>query len=376
MPASENTGNDAGLRRLSELREQIRRLSDRHAGLREAAQEADALLAEVEAHRQELLAVNQGLARASADSAELVVEIGAKNRALEQANRDLARANAQAAEMIGEIEHKNARIDSLNRTLASANATAAELVAELEFQRAELEKINTALQQTNEEKAQILGVVAHDLRSGIGGMGSLADILAEEWPRDDCEIGECVRLLQEESRRLLHMLATLLDISRLEQGRLQLTLEVGDLRPMLTESLHYHTRFAEKKRQTLQGELEPCPLVAAFDAVRLRQVLDNLLSNAIKYTPLGGAVVLRARRQDAQIIVEVEDNGPGLTEEDKQKVFHSFQRLSAQPTGGEESHGLGLAIAKKVVESHRGTIWAKNTVAGAGAIFGFFLPAR
>jgi signal transduction histidine kinase len=354
----------------------MRGLSTQHVELQSAAGDADAILAEVEAHGRNFLSINQELRRTASEAAGLLAEMEAKNRELAKTNREISKANAYAAELIGEIESKNARIDTLNRTLATANATAAELVAELEIQRTQLESANAALRETNQEKAHILGVVAHDLRGGIGGMGGLADVLAEELPRNDPEIVENVRLLREESRRLLNLLSTLLDMSRLEQGRLELALEIADIRHVLRESLRYHARFAERKRQTLRDDLAFQPLPAAFDPVRMRQVLDNLLSNAIKYTPPGGTILLRACKEADRIVIEVVDSGPGLTEEDSKKLFRGFQQLSAKPTGGEESHGLGLAIAKKVVESHRGRIWAHNNTPGPGAAFGLSLPAR
>ncbi len=376
MPSASEVEADEALLRLKALREQIKQLAAEHSPLVHAVEEADGLLAELQAQREHLLTLNQGLARAAAESAELLAEIENKNRALQEMNRELSMANARAAELIGEIEDKNARIDSLNQTLATANATAAELVAELEIQRLELEKANAALRQTNEEKGHILGVVAHDLRSGVGGMGGLAELLAEELAPEQEQAREFVQLMQDESKRLLHLLSTLLDMSRLEQGRLQLRLEIFDLRALVTESVEYHRHFAELKQQTLSEEISPAPLLVAGDRVRLRQVLDNFLSNAIKFSPRGGTIRVRSHKVNREVSVEVHDSGPGLTQEDAGKVFKSFQQLSAKPTGGEESHGLGLAIAKKVIESHHGRIWAENSADAGGAVFGFALLAR
>lgn len=375
-PSASQTGGDTSLQRLAALRKQILLLSREHVPLQAAAAEADLLLQEVQQQREHLLELNRGLSRAAAESAELLAEIEDKNRALERVNRDLSQANARAAELIGEIEGKNQRIDNLNQTLASANATAAELVAELELQRVELEKTNAALRKTNEEKAHILGVVAHDLRSGVGGLSGLADLLAGEVPPDNAEAVEFVTLLQQESRRLLTLLSTLLDMSRLEQGQLQLRLEVADLRPVLQDCIHYHQHFAELKQQTITADLAAEPLLAAFDRVRLRQLVDNLLSNAVKYTPPGLPITVRARCLGDEILVEFLDSGPGLTKDDIAKVFQSFQKLSAQPTAGEDSHGLGLAIARKVAESHHGRIRAENCPDHPGAVFSFALPAR
>lgn len=362
--------------RLVAVMERLRVLSAHHEALGSAVEEANALLHEVQSQQDNLLTLNRQLASVSAESAELVAERDHKNQELKRTNYELSLANARAAELIGEIEDKNQRIDTLNKTLSTANATAAELVAELETQRSELEKANKALRETNEEKAHILGVVAHDLRSGIGGMSGLADLLAEELHGATADAAEFVQLLQEESRRLLNLLSTLLDMSRLEQGRLHLHLEIRDLREPVAASLAYHQHFAEIKQQKLLENRSSIPLLCAFDPVRLRQVLDNLLSNAIKYSPPNSEIQVREFMEGGQIMVEILDQGPGLTEADSAKLFRSFQQLSAKPTGGEESHGLGLAIAKKVIESHHGQIWAKNRKDAQGAVFGFSLAAQ
>jgi signal transduction histidine kinase len=102
-------------------------------------------------------------------------------------------------------------------------------------------------------------------------------------------------------------------------------------------------------------------------------VLENFTSNAIKYSPSGTTITARVLASPETIRFEVQDEGPGLTDEDKQKLFGFFQRLSARPTGGESSHGVGLAITKRVVDLHNGKIWAESEV-GKGTTFIVMLP--
>jgi len=369
--------NDARFeRKLQALREQIERLSNEHISLRSAAKEAGELLEELESHRTELLDLNRRLAQVSADSAELLAELEEKNRALESANEKLSSANAYAAELIGDIETKNAKIDSLNKALSKANASASELVAELEIHREDLEKTNAALAKTNGEKSRLLGVVAHDLRSGIGGIGSLADLLADVIASSPSGAAEDhARLIKEESHRLLDMLAGLLDMSRIDQGRLDLKREHIDLNDIASESIDFHQRFADQKSQTLIFLRSAEPLAVRADPTRIRQVCDNLLSNAIKYSPSGGLIeVLMERDPSGRPVVRVRDEGQGITDDDKKKMFQAFQTLSARPTGGEDSQGLGLAIAHKMVELHDGAMWADNRSDRQGAEFCFSLP--
>src|SRR6185436_4171694 len=112
---------------------------------------------------------------------------------------------------------------------------------------------------------------------------------------------------------------------------------------------------------------------ASVDKARFAQVVDNLLSNAIKFSPSGTTVRVRLHSQDGRLAFSVEDQGPGIAEEDRKLLFRSFQKLSARPTGGEKSTGLGLAIVKRIVDAHGGTIEVESS-AGGGARFIVTVP--
>ncbi|MNV55100.1 Sensor histidine kinase YycG [compost metagenome] len=113
------------------------------------------------------------------------------------------------------------------------------------------------------------------------------------------------------------------------------------------------------------------------DEGKLTEIVDNLVNNAIKYSPLGTNIFVRVRETaDHKVIIEVEDEGLGLTIEDKSKLYQRFTRLSAQPTGGENSTGLGLSIVKVLVEAHEGTIFAESEGQGKGCKFIVKLPTR
>ena len=126
------------------------------------------------------------------------------------------------------------------------------------------------------------------------------------------------------------------------------------------------------KQQTLDVS-DVKPSVVVGDEERLWQVVDNLISNAIKYSPLGSTIIVRCHRNTSVARLSVQDFGPGLTDEDKAKLFGHFQRLSAQPTAGENSSGVGLSIVKKIVELHKGRIWVESEY-GKGATFIVELP--
>ena len=114
---------------------------------------------------------------------------------------------------------------------------------------------------------------------------------------------------------------------------------------------------------------------AQFDAQKISEVIDNLVSNAIKFTPKNGAIRIKSSLVEESIIIEISDNGLGLSEDDIKKAFKRGSKLSARPTAGESSTGLGLWIVKKLVEAHDGKVWVRSAV-GKGSTFAFSIPVK
>lgn len=343
--------------------------------LARANAEAAELLAELESKHDELAAANRNLAQANSCSAELLAELEEKNELLANSNDNLARANVRSAELVAELEEKNELLGRSNDNLARANARSAELVAELQARREEMEWINTGLRQANEETKRVLGVVAHDVRSGLSGIHGFSDLLEDHLASSDPEAASRASMIRDEARRLIDLLESLLSEASSRLGREKLRLATLNLEELVEASVEIQNGQAIRKGQRIairgtQGGLE-----LDADPVRIRQVLDNLISNAVKYGPPGSDITIELLREGGQVGVAVLDRGPGLTGEDLERVFGEFCQLSAKPTGGEESHGLGLSIAKKIVEQHGGRIWAENRGDEQGARFGFLLPA-
>lgn len=363
-------------RQLEQLRAQIESLAHDPENLGRAAEQAGRLLEELRSRRDQLMVLNQRLATVSAESAELVVDLEEKNLALAETNAELARANAHAAELMGEIEIKNHRISILNDALSKSNAMASELLAELELKKADLEQANTRLETANDEKSRLLGVVAHDMRSGIGGIHGLAKLLCMDLEGQQSEVLEHLQLIETESGHMLELLASLLDVTSLDQGRLELHSERCDFNHLVRQVTDYYRNFAGRKDQTLV--LEPAGGLkdVLMDPVRIRQACDNLISNAIKYSQQGAAIrVSTWQDPGGSVGFSVVDGGPGLSAQDLAGLFKPFQKLTPQPTGGEDSHGLGLAITKQLIDLHEGKVWAENLPEG-GCRFSFTLPAK
>jgi signal transduction histidine kinase len=149
--------------------------------------------------------------------------------------------------------------------------------------------------------------------------------------------------------------------------------EAVDLSAMLAEVVTSNRALAERKRQSIQLVSPPFRW-SSCDPDRLREAVDNLVSNAIKYSPAGAKIELSLSGDDTVTAIRVKDHGPGLSEDDISRLFGRFQRLSAKPTGGESSTGLGLSIAKRIAELHGGSIEAESPGLGKGSTFTIRIP--
>lgn len=248
------------------------------------------------------------------------------------------------------------------------------LVSELSDQKARADEQNIELRRLSELKNSLLGMAAHDLRNPAAIIQMMTSILRNAALNRPPE--ERQRMLDDIHRQTEHMLALLddlLDLSLIESGTVSVARESVDLPLALQEAQARHQMLANPKQIRIALEA-PREGSLHADPLRLRQVLDNLISNAVKFSPAGGTVTVSAERCDTEWKIAVRDEGPGLQEEDRAKLFQPFGKLSARPTGGEKSTGLGLAIVKRVVLAQGGTIKVDSNP-GDGATFWFTLRA-
>jgi signal transduction histidine kinase len=172
---------------------------------------------------------------------------------------------------------------------------------------------------------------------------------------------------------MLSMVNELLDVATIEAGELKLSAERHNVGELIEKSVYLANIDAAKKKTQIAFAPPAGPVFATIDNAKIQQVVNNLLSNAVKYSPPGSQVTIELRADGQHCIFGVKDQGPGIPENERDKLFKDFGRLSAKPTGGEKSTGLGLAICRKIVEAHRGTIEARNLPAG-GCEFRVTLP--
>lgn len=232
-----------------------------------------------------------------------------------------------------------------------------------------------ALRKLDEDKTKFLGIVAHDLRNPINGINGFVELLLAETPgplTDDQK--ELLQIVEQASGNMLGMVNDLLDITVIQSGRLDLRRKEFDLGTLIQERVRIQSFAANSKNMNIELELQELPPIVA-DPERIAQLVDNLISNAVKYSPLGSTITVSLSREDDNVRVGVKDQGPGISEKDQKRLFQSFERTNAIPTGDESSVGLGLMIVKNIVDSHRGRAWIESEL-GKGAQFNFTLPMQ
>ena len=269
----------------------------------------------------------------------------------------------------------------LYEQLQAANAHLEERVAqrtrELTRANARLGAQREQLRQSNKLKGEILGTVAHDLKNPLGVILGRAEILSDLLAADSVQRDAAqaqVGHIRDSAKRLTGMVDLLISDAMNDALDITVRREPLDLAQLAAEVVEANRPLAERKQQGLALQA-PDALPAVGDQDRLRDAIDNLVSNAIKYSPPGGAIEVGLRQEDLRIRVSVRDYGPGLSPEDLSRLFGRFQRLSAKPTGGESSTGLGLSIAKRIVELHGGEIEAASGGPGTGTTFAIMLPS-
>jgi signal transduction histidine kinase len=222
-------------------------------------------------------------------------------------------------------------------------------------------------------KNRFIRIVAHDLSGPLNAIRGLSDILLTSGPGPlNEEQREYIETINSTSDGILSLVNELLDVSLIESGRLHLQIERGSLEKLIRERIQIHKLLAEGKAITLEAEYAELP-DQSFDHNKIAQVIDNLLGNAIKFAPHDSRIFVSLNRKEGSALISVRDEGPGIHEQDQSIIFNEFEKLKAKPTGGEKCTGLGLAIAKKIVEAHHGTLRVESR-AGSGSTFIFELP--
>jgi two-component system sensor histidine kinase/response regulator len=237
----------------------------------------------------------------------------------------------------------------------------------------ELKHARQRLREMNDEKNEFMGIAAHDLRSPLNAIKGYSEMMLEEPAMDEQERSDLLRRTHDATRRMVEMVQNLLDVNAIERGEMNLNLASCELSGLLDSVVETFRPKAAAKHQALHFENQSAPVMVVADRMLTAQVLENLISNAVKYSPLGKSIHVRLKTSASMARCEVQDDGPGLNAEDQKKLFGKFARLTAKPTAGEPSIGLGLSIVKKMVEGMKGRVWCQSEL-GRGATFIMELP--
>ncbi len=268
---------------------------------------------------------------------------------------------------IGELNHLE--VEDLRKNLTSLNNEFSNLNRELHKKNAELVKLNDL-------KNHFLGMAAHDLRNPIGAIQNLSEFLLEETgDKLNSEHTKFINVIHSSSKYMLNLLDQLLDIARIEAGKLDLDIRPTDIIELIKSCVYLNKVLAEKKKVEIQfHHYERFPDIE-LDAMKIEQVMHNLLSNAIKFSDPGSTIFVSAFLSNEHITVSVKDEGPGIPKEDIEKLYKPFSKTSVKLPDGEKSTGLGLAIVHKIILGHLGKIWVESKV-GEGSSFYFSLPVK
>ncbi len=245
-----------------------------------------------------------------------------------------------------------------------------EQAREIELANTRLQEQNVQLIDLNREKNDFLGIAAHDLKNPLTGIMMTVSTMRnyyDRMSRDDVQ-NQLLRV-EQTSKRMHGIITELLDVNAIETGTLPLHLSDFDIAPILRQVTEDFQARASAKDIALHLDIDPETPSIHADSSAVVQVLENIVSNAIKYSPNGKNVFVSLAPSSIHAVrIAVRDEGPGLSEEDKGRLFEKFAKLSARPTAGESSTGLGLSIVKRMMEGMKGQVRCESTI-GEGATF-------
>ena len=233
----------------------------------------------------------------------------------------------------------------------------------------ELEIGNKKLLELNEEIKHLNGIVVNDLKGPLSHIEDLIEIVYENVPKLTKEQTEYVNSIVESTKHLRTLIVDMQEIGELRKKGITLDIKENDLGEILSEVINKEIKSdAQRKQIEIHASYDHEPKIAEVDRSYVTQVYRNLLSNATKFSPPGKNIYVYLKEEKGKLLTEIKDEGPGLSNEDKKKLFNRFSNLSAKPTAGEPTTGLGLSIVKEYTDILNGKVWCESEM-GKGASF-------
>jgi signal transduction histidine kinase len=305
----------------------------------------------------------------------VLVELYLKRRELRELNRNLAQANEQLAAANTTLQAEKTReLETLNRVLQRANTELEQANRTLQSEIAERTRVEQALKAADRHKDEFLAMLAHELRNPLAPILNAVQLIRKK-PLTDPQLLWSRDVIERQLGHLTRLVDDLLDVSRITRGKINLsreTVEVADLvaravetvQPLIVERGHHLVLDVARESIRVFG-----------DPLRLTQAVGNVLSNAAKYTENGGQISLTARQVDGIVEIRVQDTGIGIPSDMQPMIFDMFTQLNNQAAGRAQSGlGIGLALVRKLLEMHGGTVTAFSEGNGRGSEFLITLP--
>ena len=306
----------------------------------------------------------------------VLVELYCKRRELKEANRTLAEVNEQLAEANTNLQAEKTReLEVLNSTLSQANAELASANRSLQTEIAERARVELALKEADRHKDEFLAMLAHELRNPLAPIYNAVQLMRRK-PLEDPQLAWSRDVIERQIAHLSRLVDDLLDVSRITRGKINLAKESLEVNSLIERAVETTHPLITERSHDLVVEVPDEPLKVLGDPTRLTQALGNVLSNAAKYTERGGRIAILVRRDGAEVAIRVSDTGEGIPADLLPVIFNLFTQLDRTSGHAQGGLGIGLALVRRLVEMHGGSVTAHSEGVGKGSEFVIRLPVH
>jgi signal transduction histidine kinase len=306
----------------------------------------------------------------------VLVELYCKRRELIEANRTLARVNQQLAEANTTLQAEKTReLEVLNSTLSQANAELADANHSLQTEITERARVELALKEADRHKDEFLAMLAHELRNPLAPIYNAVQLMRRK-PLEDPQLAWSRDVIERQTAHLSRLVDDLLDVSRITRGKINLAKESLDVSSLIERAVETSHPLITERSHDLVLDIPKEPLKVLGDPTRLTQALGNVLSNAAKYTERGGRIAIAVRRDGAEVVIRVSDTGEGIPADLLPVIFNLFTQLERTSGHAQGGLGIGLALVRRLVEMHGGSVTAHSDGVGKGSEFVIRLPVQ
>jgi len=285
----------------------------------------------------------------------------------------LARGMTQSLKMLKGGAQAVAEGDLSTRVMVPYQDEFSDVAAAFNRMAVELEASFNRQRELEQARRDLIAAISHDLRTPLASVQAMVEALSDKVVTEEAMIERYHQTIQTQIANLSTLIDDFFEVAKLDSGRLQLKLEAGYISDLISDTLESMRAQAAAKNLDLSGQVAPNLPHVMMEAAQIQRVLDNLVQNAIRHTPDRGTVSIQACATQGEVRVDVVDTGEGIAPEDLAHVFDEFYRGEKSRNRDTGGAGLGLAIAKGIVEAHGGRIWVESE-RGLGTTFRFALP--